>query len=62
MERVIWQELLNVARGLQTVQMAAIKIVASIPEDLHNVDDDIKNWFLISMSLFITCTVISLYS
>jgi uncharacterized membrane protein len=56
-EHVIWQELLNVARGLQTVQMAAIKIVSSIPEDLNDVYNDIKDWFIISLSLFITYTV-----
>lgn len=53
MERVIWQQLFEVAKGLKTVEDAAKSIVEAIPLSFDAVDSDIRSWFLLGMMLIV---------
>lgn len=49
MERVIWQQLFEVAKGLKTVEDAAKSIVETLPLSFDGVGDDIRSWFLLGI-------------
>lgn len=50
-ERLIWQELFNVARCLKTIEDAAEAIFKSIPSSFEDVDEETRSWFLLSKAL-----------
>jgi hypothetical protein len=47
-ETIIWQEILNIARGKKTVHDAASKIVERLPEYYEHFDADTRGWFMLS--------------
>ena len=47
-ETIIWEELFNIAQGMQTVQEAASKIMQCIPESYNHFDAEIYGWFMLS--------------
>ncbi|KAF8810357.1 hypothetical protein BYT27DRAFT_7209606 [Phlegmacium glaucopus] len=46
-EKKIWEELINVALGYQTIYDAASNIVGFIPNTFNDVEPEIQSWFML---------------
>jgi len=47
-ERIIWEEIFETAKGLQTVYDAASNIVDRTPKFYDHFDDETSGWFMLS--------------
>ena len=52
LERVIWHEIFQIARGFQTVYDAAANIIKSLPDSFDHIDPNIRKWFIVGMEIF----------
>lgn len=44
----MWEEIIGIAKGEQTVHEAVLKIVDCVPKVLDNVDSQTRGWFMLS--------------
>jgi hypothetical protein len=47
-EDILWEEIINIAKGIQTVEAAAVNIVRRTPEFYDHFDVDARQWFMLS--------------
>jgi predicted amino acid-binding ACT domain protein len=46
-EKIIWEEIMDIANGSQTVHDAAANIVERTPETYDHFDEDMRRWFML---------------
>lgn len=61
METIIWHELFQLARGLQTVYEAAANIVKSLPVNFDHIDSTMRKWFIVGMTMFFVFFCLYIY-
>ena len=47
LENKIWNEIIDIANGTQSVYDAASRIVLSIPENFDHIDAETCDWFML---------------
>ena len=56
-EKVIWEQLILIARGFQTVHQAADTIIGTFPATFDDVDPAIGRWFIVGMKINNICII-----